>query len=242
VSDLSREAREIIDAARGADDPTPHDQQRVRSALYAQLGIPAAGIPGSTAAGSTAASTAASSALILKLVLSAILIGALATAGYLWLGGSDDHRPNVAAQSSVHPEPAAPEAPNVSKAPVEASVHPEPAAPEAPRVSKAPAAAKPPRKSRTPSSSLEDLLAEKALIDAARRALASANGGAALEALDQHASEFPRGQLASERAGTRVLALCELGRTADARREAGRFLARYPQHPMTARVRSSCAQ
>ncbi len=65
------------------------------------------------------------------------------------------------------------------------------------------------------------LAAETDLLEQARAELHGADPAAALRLLDRHAAEFPRGLLANERRTTRVRALCQQGRRADAEREAG---------------------
>jgi len=62
----------------------------------------------------------------------------------------------------------------------------------------------------------------------------------ALVVLEEHERRFPNGKLAESRRVTRILALCQSGRTADARAERDRFLSRYPRSPFTNRVRTSC--
>ncbi|HUH02885.1 MAG TPA: hypothetical protein VML75_12895 [Kofleriaceae bacterium] len=243
MSDLSREAQAIIDAARGADEPGPADLQRVRAAVYAELGIPAAG---AHAAAGSATATSLTSNLVLKLVLGLVLVGGLVGGGYALLSGSDDESSPVAAappepDPAPGPLPAPAPAPAPDPAPaISRDPPPRPPATSAPAPSRILSEA--PREARTESKdTIETLREEKALIDAASRALAAGDGTAAMAALDRHARKFPRGQLTSERLGTRVLALCALDRGADASREAKRFLSRYPQHPMASRVRAACA-
>jgi hypothetical protein len=79
------------------------------------------------------------------------------------------------------------------------------------------------------------------LLAAVHAALSAHDGAAALAALTRHEARFPTSAVASERAGLRVLALCELGRTAEARVEARAFLAHAPRDPIVQRVRASCA-
>jgi hypothetical protein len=47
--------------------------------------------------------------------------------------------------------------------------------------------------------------------------------------------------LAEERAGERVIALCALGRVAEARSAARDFVAAYPRSPLVARIDPPCA-
>jgi RNA polymerase sigma-70 factor (ECF subfamily) len=71
-------------------------------------------------------------------------------------------------------------------------------------------------------------------------ALHAGDAARALAAFDEHARLYPNGFLSEERAGERVLALCDLGRTAEAGAAASAFLAQHPRSPLAARVRSSC--
>jgi hypothetical protein len=63
----------------------------------------------------------------------------------------------------------------------------------------------------------------------------------ALDLLDEHAARFPLGSMRAESSAERVLALCSIGRTDEARTEARRFFLDYPDAPLSERVRSSCA-
>jgi RNA polymerase sigma-70 factor (ECF subfamily) len=83
--------------------------------------------------------------------------------------------------------------------------------------------------------------AETQLVRAGVSALHAGDAAEALAAFDQHARLYPTGFLAEERSGERVLALCDLGRKADASDAARAFLAAYPRSPLAARVRASCA-
>jgi hypothetical protein len=62
----------------------------------------------------------------------------------------------------------------------------------------------------------------------------------ALVVLEEHERRFPNGRLVESRRVTRILALCQSGRTADARAERERFLSLYPRSPFSNRVRSAC--
>jgi hypothetical protein len=92
-----------------------------------------------------------------------------------------------------------------------------------------------------PSNGAATLDAELALVRRARAALNDGRPEEALAALDEHASRFPSGVLAEDRAAQRVLALCALGRPDAAREEGQRFFLDYPRSPHVAAIRSSCA-
>jgi RNA polymerase sigma-70 factor (ECF subfamily) len=72
-----------------------------------------------------------------------------------------------------------------------------------------------------PPTPASDLDAEVALLERARLAIRRDDAVGALAALDEHATQFPRSQLSTERTHTRITALCLAGRAADARALAG---------------------
>jgi RNA polymerase sigma-70 factor (ECF subfamily) len=72
------------------------------------------------------------------------------------------------------------------------------------------------------------LARERMVLDVARTALGRGDGARALEAVNRHAKEFPRGQMSEEREAIAVQALAKLGRTDDAAARGIRFRNRYP--------------
>jgi hypothetical protein len=90
----------------------------------------------------------------------------------------------------------------------------------------------------TPEASLAQ---EMQLLKAAQRELSRNRAAAALEMLDAHAAQFPQGVLSTERSAARVLALCAMGRSTEARRLAEEFLRTAPRSPLVPRIRESCA-
>jgi len=125
--------------------------------------------------------------------------------------------------------------------PASAAVAP-PVAQSASRDSVEPA---PPPSSKSPAESPEvadDSLAhEISLLRAARAALEGGDPEEALALLHRHARLWPHGVLAEERLATRVLALCALGRLAEARITAHQLESVAPHSPHLARVHASCA-
>lgn len=81
---------------------------------------------------------------------------------------------------------------------------------------------------------------EMKLMARARRELAAGDARAALELLDRHAREFPRGVFVRERKVSQIEALCSLGRVRAARRQTRAFLRQHGDSPLAARVRSTC--
>jgi hypothetical protein len=82
---------------------------------------------------------------------------------------------------------------------------------------------------------------EVLLLNQAQLATRSGDPARALQILDQYAAEYPAGHLADARAVSRMVALCDLGRVADVRREAEQFKARFPSSPLNGRVNKICA-
>jgi hypothetical protein len=62
----------------------------------------------------------------------------------------------------------------------------------------------------------------------------------ALAAIDAQESRFPGGALAEERAAARIVTLCTLGRSDEARADASRFLRAHPHSLLAGRVLASC--
>jgi hypothetical protein len=69
---------------------------------------------------------------------------------------------------------------------------------------------------------------ERALVDAARFALARGDTDAGLASVDAHRRRFPRGVLAEERDATEIQLLLRAGRREGARERARAFLEQYP--------------
>lgn len=85
------------------------------------------------------------------------------------------------------------------------------------------------------------LAIELSMLQRARRALGADNGRLALGIVEELEERFPKGVLMEERRATRVLSLCLLGRTDEARRFGRAFLAQHGSSVYAERVRASCA-
>ncbi|HEX4447213.1 MAG TPA: hypothetical protein VH044_10770 [Polyangiaceae bacterium] len=82
--------------------------------------------------------------------------------------------------------------------------------------------------------------AETRLLRSADEALRGGKPAVALALLDEHARTFPHGVFSEERSAERVMALCALGRTDEARAEARRFLATSQESLLANDIRHSC--
>jgi len=85
------------------------------------------------------------------------------------------------------------------------------------------------------------LAQELSLLQRARRALNRSDARLALGIVQSLDERFPNGVLMEERSATRILSLCQLERTEEAREQAHRFLAAHPRSVYAERVRNSCA-
>lgn len=85
------------------------------------------------------------------------------------------------------------------------------------------------------------LAQELALLQRARRALNRQDAQLALGIVQSLDERFPAGVLMEERAATRILSLCQLQRTEEARAQGQHFLGAHPQSVYAERVRRSCA-
>jgi len=260
-SSESGAARQLLRA--GVAEPVP---RRARHATAAALGISAtvagaAGTATAAAAGALPASGLASQSLAL-LGAKWVAVGAL---GGIALGGGASVVENLVSKREVVVTsaalsttsalaPARPSAPPVR--PIAAEKEPprpeardvtklalEPAAPGAVRRSKEAAldAARERPPSAPASAALppaQSLSREIAMIDGARRALASGDSRAALRKLDDYAAVVRTGTLDREADVLRIDALTQSGQSGAAAVLARRYLASYPNDPHAARLRA----
>lgn len=89
---------------------------------------------------------------------------------------------------------------------------------------------------------MPSLDAELALLRAAREALGRGEPAAALPSLERHRREFPGGVLVEERMLLRAQALCELGRSAEARASAAELVRAFPSSPHARTAAGLCEE
>jgi RNA polymerase sigma-70 factor (ECF subfamily) len=82
--------------------------------------------------------------------------------------------------------------------------------------------------------------AEAELLRDADRALKAGDPARALNLLVEHTTRFPNGILIEERDAERIVVLCALGRSDEARIAAVEFLRVRSRSPLAQRVRESC--
>ena len=86
------------------------------------------------------------------------------------------------------------------------------------------------------------LAAEMRLLAKANSAMRAGNPSVALSVLDEHRRDYPGGQLAPERDYKRAVAMCELGRVAEARSIAASFVRAHPKSPLRSKAESVCSE
>jgi hypothetical protein len=238
MTDLSREARELVRRAKDVEGPGAADRARVRAKLDARLALGAGAGAAAAAAGAGSRAHLSWVGVTKWVVGLGVVTMAAVGAGTYFAGRPTAERtaataqvaaPVVPAATTAAPEPSSPPAIAVTDLPV---APPSAPARAAARVRVA-SPAEPPGEEQAVSEELSILLRAQA-------AMRAGSPEAALAALDEHARRFPVGALAEERSSERVFALCALGRTADARVEAAHFLSAFPRSPSAARVSASC--
>lgn len=233
-TDGTRLERRLLDAVAG-EEPSPELSRRMAAAL----GISATCI-GTAASGSAVGKAAASGFAGTK----AVVGKAGATVLWPWLsvavlavavaGAVVARRAGESTAAHVHSAPSAVRTPPTPRIPAET---PKNASGEAPKTAAqgpgvvAPAAVG--RKAGPPTGELRDQIA---LVDAARTAVTAGSSEHALELLRRYQDKYPSGAFRPEAAALRIEALVKLGRMAEARSLAERFVAEYAESPLAERV------
>jgi hypothetical protein len=253
MSELSQEARALVDSVSKLDDPSPEDRARVKQRVALSLGAAAfaavavtqvaagagPGVLGTVKAGLWGTTG--------KLALCASVLGGALALG--WPGGQTASRP-----AGVPRQPAGVNRPEQEQvaAPAPSDALAQRAAPPAPelappvlreRVAQKPghaasAAAREPVPPAHTADRRNTLALELSLLGDAQAALRAGQPERALALAREHQARFPAGVLREERLGIETLAECVLGRKEPARAQA--FLRSAPESPLAARVRKAC--
>jgi hypothetical protein len=228
MTELTPEARAIIDAGRDGDMPSELARARIRRALFAHV---------ATAGVTLAASGATALGLGKVLMLATVLAMALAVAGGVGgtLAGSG-HGQAVSAPTWADPIVTAARLPPV---PMPVVPHSPPRNPRRPRLSAD--AREVVSIAPVPANRLAE---ETALLAGANARLREGDAPLALALLADYELRYPSGVLREEVLATRIIARCQLRPDADvsARRAAAAFLTRHAASPLAARVRSTCTR
>jgi hypothetical protein len=227
---------DLVSAHREGVRLTSEQHGRNRARLLSRV---AAGVAVSTAATGASTSTAVAatashvtSALLVKVVIGLAVAGGAGAAYYV-----SRSAPSVAVVSV----PAETRATNA--APVTQEEHAVETAPITEPVAEVPTQA--PRAAKPIASGTSSLASEIQVMHDVEAALSAGQPARALQLLDDaaktHGGRYG-GAMGEERAAARVVTLCRLGRTDEARAEAARFVHDRPRSPLVERVRSTCAK
>jgi hypothetical protein len=234
---LSPDAARLVDLARSVDQPSPRDEERIRGALAQRMVVGAA----ATATGLGATKLAAGIGLG-KLVV-VVGLGSAAAAG-LYATYHQVTEPTTTLTLNVPSARAGRAPPSVSTTSQPEENRTTTALKEPPRTPLSDVRHGPrrPTAESAPTPTPDLLKAETAALREAQQALRTGDPGRALSLISQQNSRFSEGLLQQERAAARIMALCQLGRTAEARAEVVEFASRWPKSPLLARVRNACGQ
>jgi hypothetical protein len=268
VKDLSRESRALLAEVRQVEHLNATDKARIRGKLTHRIG---AGLALGTAltASATVAEAAHAGALatvVAWLPAAAKVVSAVALTGAVGVGvvkvahlGSPSAATSVPAvvggvpsatpraHGGLLPAPAAAAAvpADVGIPPSEQTTQPalrqQLSTTKRLSVALPVASAAPVQGNEVPPATGDHLVNQVAAIRVARAAIRQGDAHAALAALDR---EFPEGQagaLAPEAALARVAAYCRLGQVQVARHTVDLFSLQFPDSPLVARMRNSCA-
>lgn len=251
MSELGPEARSLLDAARREERLRPGQKEAVKAAVAAALAVPAAAA--ATGGVGAAAKVGLLGSVAGRVVIGVALAGSAATATWVVTGrGPPAIERNAAEEVPPRLEAAPPPTtaevgPEVEAPPLESAPAPPEARPPRPRRARAPAAK--PEPSATPAPSpAEDpspepscsLRAEVLLLQKGQLALSAGRPEEALGLFLQHRQRCPEGTLHEERDAGRIIALCQLGRSAEAKAEREAFARGSPRSPHLLRIERAC--
>lgn len=261
MNELGPEAQEVLLEGRDGDNPTPADRARIRAALMSAIVTGAAATAAGQAQAATEIGLPASVGTTKPVVTSifgsvfakGIAIVCLGVAGTgAWLAWPDEKTKEAPVASPKLEKPtdsiaASTAAPTPSPT-TETEVLLEKPLDPIPNASTLASASKPVPvrpagplpEPDVPVESADSLLAETDRLRKAHGAMREGNAEKALTLLSDQAAEGEGQKLREERSAARVLALCKLGRVAEAQAEAAAFLAQNPQSPLADRVRKAC--
>ncbi len=229
MSGSSPEIGELLDAGRREAGLGDARRRENRGRLLARVGAGVA-VASTTVSASAAVANSAAVPLVVKIVVGAVFLSAAGLGARAWT-----HRAADPTRAPSAPVAAAPStAPSAEVAPVSSRIYAQ-ASPQDGAV--APRRAPPTPLAHAAEPSLDSDIQLLRDVDAALR---SGRAEAALRVLDDRRSHGSAGALVQERAASRVVVLCALRRTEEARAAASNFLRQWPDSPLTPRVRSAC--
>jgi hypothetical protein len=225
MSELSPEARGLVDDWHAVLRPSADDRARIASALAVRLGAAVFALP-------QHASAAASKPAVVWQSLSTIVAGVsvgILTIGATYLAALSSSDVTTAPHSAKS-SPAAVATASLGAVPVSSAANVDEAL-------DAPAPATVPQRKQLLA---DPLAAEVAILSKATTALRAGNASESLSLVEEHQRRFPNGRLAEERRAARVQALCALGKLAAAEAELARLAQSAPHSPHLARAQRAC--
>src|SRR5512145_3104020 len=223
MSDLSPELQQLVVAGRTTCRPTDADCTRIFKSLDARLGI-GVGMGGDAATAAVTKSAVRSlvaKAVGISVAGLALVVGGVGVSTVVQTAGPGSEPSAaraLAVSSSHHASLAGSPAPSSAGPAVEGQ---SPTIPVALGSSQSRSVA--PASSRGSSRSRDNLSEEVAIIGRAETELHSGRAENALSLLNEHERRFGNGILAEERTAAQILALCALGRAADANAQLARL-------------------
>jgi hypothetical protein len=222
--------RRLLDAA-AREEPSGEMLERMARGIGVATPVALAPSPPATEAplpdpGLTSAGTATGASTLLPWLSGVLVVAAVTGVVFATRPGSDEQVAPRALEPIVVPQVTAFDAPPltapapVASSRVEDSAGTENAPPVEARV-------------RSPNA---DIAEQIALIDEARSAISSGSANRAIQLVRQYQSKYPSGSFGPEATALRIEALTKLGRTAEARRAAVRFVAEHRGTPLADRV------
>jgi len=222
MSELSPEARELVDDGLSVLRPSSRDRARVTSALTARLGAGAMLLPNAaSAAPKLLAALPKLSTLVASVGAGLMVVGAT----YFMVQAA------AVTEAPVKPPVVAPTAQLAAPPPSSGEVADVP-----PSTLAVEPTVTPPRKA----AATDALVEEIAILSKATSALRAGKPAEGLRLLEEHQRKFPKGRLAEERRAARIQALCALGKLAAAEAELARLAQSSPRSPHLARAQRAC--
>ncbi len=218
---LGKDARALLDAARGGDDPSAADRARVREKVMTAVG-----------AGAAAGVGAGAGSAKLGKVLAAVLGAGAVVAAVVWYVAVREPEPrrsttttttSTSTSTTVEAEEVEADVPAVVEEDVDGEVE---------EIEMEPV--------KVPKKKEDTLAAERALLEKANAALKGGDAEGALSAVATHQKTFPKGHLVEEIAATKVRALCAAGRTEEGEAAKEKFLTKWPRSVHAPRVQAAC--
>jgi hypothetical protein len=238
MTDLSPEARALVETSRNAAELTRAERERIKRGVLVQVAT--------LGAASATAGTAAAMSLASKITLvavSAAVLGGGAVA--LWAARERPAAPSVAAQDSRSPKKAAlalppPALPQEEVTVASPSANPGPS--DGKKPSRRPLATGAPTTGSAATAAIAPFDPELEVLRQAREDLRQGLAESAYQRLVDFDRRHGSGVLGQERQALSAIALCQWRPGPEAQARVAKFLRTAPESPLAERVRLACAR